>query len=117
MMEEIHPRQIPTKSGRINLPGQGVIGSGPNNWEVSPAFTPDGTLLASSAGDTTASVWEVATGKGVGGLRFGDSAAYINSVSFSDDGRWLAAGRQGEYVVRELPAPFSQRVPGPSEKD
>jgi WD40 repeat protein len=74
-----------------------------SNWVVSLAFTPDGSLLASSAGDTTASVWETATGKEVGRFRFGDGAAYIDSVSISDDGRWLAAGRQGEYVVLELP--------------
>jgi WD40 repeat protein len=87
------------------------------NWVVSLAFTPDGALLASSAGDTTASVWEVATGKEVGRLRFGDGGAYVYSVSISDDGHWLAAGRQGEYVVRKMPIPLSQRTPGSSEKD
>jgi WD40 repeat protein len=88
-----------------------------SNWVVSLAFTPDGALLASSAGDTTASVWEVATGKEVGRLRFGDGGTYVYSVSISDDGRWLAAGRQGEYVVSEMPTPLSERKPGSSEKD
>ena len=88
-----------------------------SNWVVSLAFTPDGTRLASSAGDTTASVWEVATGKEVGRLRFGDGGAYVYSVSVSDDGRWLAAGRQGEYVVCEMPNPLSQRTPGAPAKD
>jgi hypothetical protein len=87
------------------------------NWVVSLAFTPDGALLASSAGDTTASVWEVATGKEVGRLRFSDGAAYVYSVSISDDGHWLAAGRQGEYVVREIRTLLSQRTPVSSEKD
>lgn len=87
-----------------------------SNWVVALAFTSDGMLLASSAGDTTASVWEVATGKEVGRLRFGDGGAYVYSVSISDDGRWLAAGRQGEYVVCEMPATPSQRTPGTSEK-
>jgi WD40 repeat protein len=88
-----------------------------SNWVVSLAFTPDGALLASSAGDTTASVWAVATGKEVGRLRFGDGGAYVDSVSISDDGRWLAAGRQGEYVVCEMPTLLSQRKAGSSEKD
>ena len=74
-----------------------------SNWVVSLAFSPDNSLLASSAGDTTASIWEVATGKEVGRFRFGDGAAYVYSVSISDDGRWLAAGRRGELVVLELP--------------
>jgi WD40 repeat protein len=87
-----------------------------SNWVVSLAFTPDGALLASSAGDTTASVWEVATGKEVGRVRFGDGGTYVYSVSISDDGHWLAAGRQGEYVVREMPAPLSHRTPGFSEQ-
>jgi WD40 repeat protein len=87
------------------------------NWVVSLAFTPDGALLASSAGDTTASIWQVATGKELGRLRFGDGAAYVNSVSISDDGRWLAAGRRGEYAVREMPALLSQRKSDSPEKD
>lgn len=88
-----------------------------SNWVVALAFTPDGTLLASSAGDTTASVWEVATGKEVGRLRFGDGGAYVYTVSISDDGQWLAAGRQGEYVVCEMPTQSSQRTPGTPKKD
>lgn len=74
-----------------------------SNWVVSLAFSPDGSRLASSAGDTTASVWDVATGKEIGRLRFGSGYAYVNSVSISDDGRWVAAGREGEFVVLEMP--------------
>ena len=74
-----------------------------NNWVVALAFSPDGSLLVTSAGDSTASVWDVATGREVGRLRFGDGSAYIDSVSVSDDGRWCAAGRRGEYVVLEMP--------------
>jgi WD40 repeat protein len=73
------------------------------SWVVALAFSPDGSRLASSSGDTTASVWDVATGKEVGRLRFGDGYAYVNSVSISDDGRRLAAGRKGEFVVLEMP--------------
>ena len=88
-----------------------------SNWVVSLAFTPDGTLLASSAGDTTASVWQVGTGREIGRLRFGDGYAYVETVSISDDGRWLAAGRRGEYIVCEIPALPSLRPPGSAPKD
>jgi len=73
------------------------------NWVVSLSFSPDSAWLASSAGDLTASVWDVATGKEVGRLRFGDGSTYVESVSISSDGRWLAAGRHREYVVLEMP--------------
>ena len=33
-MAEIHRRQFPTKSSRMNLLGPGVIGSGPEPWPV-----------------------------------------------------------------------------------
>jgi len=45
------------------------------------------------------------TGKEVGRFRFGAGPAYVDSVSISDDGRWLAVGRRGEYVVLEMPEP------------
>jgi WD40 repeat protein len=74
-----------------------------SNWVVALAFTSDNSLLASSAGDSTASVWDVATGKELGRLRFGDGPAYIYNISISDDGHWLAAGRSGEFAVLEMP--------------
>ena len=74
-----------------------------SNWVVALAFTPDNSLLASSAGDSTASVWDMATGKELGRVRFGDGPAYIYGISISDDSRWLAAGRSGEFVVLEMP--------------
>ncbi|HEV2437182.1 MAG TPA: hypothetical protein VG077_14410 [Verrucomicrobiae bacterium] len=87
------------------------------NWVVALAFSPDGSLLASSSGDTTASVWETATGKEVGRLRFGDGPAYVYGISISDDNRWLAAGRNGEFVVLEMPEkPYENRAPGLSPR-
>jgi len=74
-----------------------------SNWVVALAFSPDRSLLASSAGYSTASVWDVTTGKELGRFRFGDGPTYVNSISISDDGRWLAVGRRGELVVLELP--------------
>jgi len=71
------------------------------NWVVSLSFTADGCTLVSSAGDLTASVWDVATGKEVGRLRFGSGAAYVVSVSAIRP--YVAIARRGEYVVCRLP--------------
>ena len=45
MKEEIHRRRILTKNGRIHLPGQGVIGSGPGQWRM-PKLVQVEALLA-----------------------------------------------------------------------
>ncbi len=80
------------------------------NWVVALAFSSDASRLASSSGDTTASVWETATGKEAGRLRFSDGPAYVYGISISDDNRWLAAGRSGEFVVLEMPEkPYENR--------
>jgi WD40 repeat protein len=71
---------------------------------VSLALSPDGSLLASGAGDATVRVWELATGEELGRLRFETSkSACVRSLSFSKDGRWLAAGIPGEFAVMEMP--------------
>jgi WD40 repeat protein len=77
---------------------------GNENWVVSLALSPGDTLLASGAADGTARIWELATGQEVSRFRFPRAgSAIVRSVSFSTDGRWLAAGAAGEMAVLEVP--------------
>ena len=58
------------------------------------AFHPDGKHLASCGRDTLVRIWDTASGKLVKELgkgRGGQFKNWIHSVSFSADGRWLAA--------------------------
>ncbi|MEH2232070.1 MAG: hypothetical protein V7K71_21010 [Nostoc sp.] len=49
----------------------------------------DGQILASGSEDKTIKLWEIATGKEICTLSLFDS---VNSVAFTPDGNWLAAG-------------------------
>ncbi len=55
----------------------------------SVAFSPDGTMLATGAGDGTACVWSVATGREL--LRLDSESDVIHHVAFSPDGKSVAA--------------------------
>jgi WD40 repeat protein len=78
-------------------------GSGKKIRELTPghlngatdlAFHPDGKHLASAGRDTTVRIWNVADGKLVkelGKPRGGQFKDWICAISFSADGRWLAA--------------------------
>jgi WD40 repeat protein len=79
---------------------------GHENWVVSLAFSPDGRMLISGAGDSTARVWSVQTGAEIGRIRFPGSSNYVHSVAFSPDGkRILAAAGEGKVrvVIAETP--------------
>ena len=59
-------------------------------WISSVSFSSDGVILASAGGwDNTINLWEVTTGANFATL---GSTSGFHSVSFSDDGRILAAG-------------------------
>jgi len=58
------------------------------------AFHPDGQHLVSAGRDTTVRIWKIADGKAVadiGKARGGQFQDWIHSVSFTNDGLWLAA--------------------------
>lgn len=58
------------------------------------AFHPDGKHLASSGRDTVVRIWDTTSGKLIkelGKPRGGQFKDWIHAVSFSADGRWLAA--------------------------
>jgi len=74
-----------------------------DNWVVSLCVSPDGTRLVSSAGDSTASVWDIKSGTEIGRIRFGDGDPYVRSVSISSDGQFLAIGRDKEWVICRMP--------------
>ena len=77
---------------------------GHSNWVVSLAFSPDGSMLISGAGDSTARIWNVATGREIGRIRFRDESTYVRSVAFSGDGSLvLAAAENGELVIAKSP--------------
>jgi WD40 repeat protein len=54
------------------------------------AFSPDGGLLASAAGDRTVKVWDTRTGKRLYSLS--ESTAELYALAFRPDGKQLAAG-------------------------
>jgi WD40 repeat protein len=73
---------------------------------TSVAFSPLGTLLATTSRDQTARTWSLATNEVVDSLQH---STRVNDGSFSPDGRWLATGTlranlwdvaDGEVVLR-----------------
>lgn len=60
------------------------------------AFSPDGRLLASASTDSTVGVWEVATGRRLGGRLQHDDG--VDAVAFSPDGRLLASAGKDKFV-------------------
>ena len=59
---------------------------------LSISFSPDGTILASAAGDTTVRLWDVGTGTLKSELKGPWLWGSVTSISFSPDGTTLAGG-------------------------
>jgi WD40 repeat protein len=76
---------------------------GHTNWVVSLDFSDDMKYLASGAGDSSARVYNLQTGKEVGRVRFSGSSTYVDSVDISADGKYLLASVSKFVGIYEMP--------------
>ena len=63
-------------------------------WRIPVAFSPDGRILASGAGDGTIQLWDAATGSPVRPLRDHHDLDLVSALAFSPDGKTLASIRR-----------------------
>ena len=75
---------------------------GHSNWVVSFAFSADGKRLISGAGDSTARIWDVESGKETGRLRFAGESSYVEGVGLSPKGDIAFAVVRGMLVVAQV---------------
>ncbi|RYP30496.1 hypothetical protein DL767_006237 [Monosporascus sp. MG133] len=70
---------------------------GHTSWVEDIAFSPGSeTTLATASSDKTARIWDIATGKAIRELKH---SGWVNSVSFSADGRMLASGSHDKTIA------------------
>ncbi len=76
----------------------------PGQTSVDPAFSPDGTLVASSAGPASDGVdlWDVATGQRITTLINPKEPLGVDALVFSPDAKLLAVGDGGHVYVWNL---------------
>ncbi len=77
---------------------------GHSNWVVSLAFSADGKRLISGAGDSTARIWDVESGKETGRVRFQGESSYVEGVGLSPKGDIAFAVVRGMLVVAKVAA-------------
>jgi serine/threonine protein kinase/WD40 repeat protein len=78
---------------------------GHTSWVCHLAFSRDGKILASAAGDQSIRIWETDTWtEPVEPLR--ENSDEVHAVAFSPDGKWLASGsKDGAVMLWDLAAP------------
>ncbi len=74
------------------------------------AFSGDGRLLASSAADGTALVWEAATGRELGRFPAPLGESLRQKVALSPDGRTLAVSGHPDFTVRLFDVPGGKEL-------
>jgi WD40 repeat protein len=70
---------------------------GHQDWVLSVAFSPCGSIVASGSSDRTIKLWDVATGECL--HTFEGHTHRVRSVAFSPAGQWLASGSDDETVM------------------
>ncbi|MDE3088286.1 MAG: TIR domain-containing protein [Chloroflexota bacterium] len=65
---------------------------------LSVAFSPDGKTLASSNGDNTIVLWDIATRRQIGQPLTGHKGS-VSTITFSPDGKTLASGSDDKTII------------------
>jgi RNA polymerase sigma factor (sigma-70 family) len=106
-LDALRPADIPAEKRLADLPENtvAVLGDirGRHAGEVHDvALSPDGKLLATASDqDTTVRLWDAETLQPAGALT--GHRAFVNCVSISQDGRWLASGSaNGDLLLWDM---------------
>ncbi len=87
-------RLVRSDTGEIERTLPGHLRAPNDGGTLRVRFSPDGTLLGSVGRDSFVKIWRVADGALLQAINFPD-AYMVDSVAFSPDGQFIAAGRTG----------------------